>query len=227
MVDFPSVTFCKAYTFNNPDPGFLEEMEKKSAIFDHTWLLNNTVPKEKLFYFFNHENNETGFSCNTVDGSQLSGQPCVFPFTRKDCLLSDPDFPTQSYYCNSFNQTDPSEVFSNCTAYDDVRPWCATRVFKNNSMVPFYYGYCTTNCNGQLPSRRSSKNLASPLYSKLWQKRLFDMDPWKHGHCHTYTSTKHFKTGRQGNLYAYIGDGEKINRLSLQSYYIYLHSSKV
>ena len=204
-------------------------MEMISPFFDKSWVINNTLGRETLFTFINHKSkrNESNFDCNTIDGSTLSGQPCIFPFLRRDCRLSDPVSPTRSFYCDSFDLTNLQELHYNCTYVDDVRPWCATRVFKNSSMVPSYYGYCSPDCDGSLPRSESSKNLASPLFAHLWQQRMFDLDPWKSGHCHTYTSTDHFTTGKQGNLYAFLGDGMETSRLSLRGYYIYIHSAKV
>ena len=229
LVDFPSVTFCKKYIFDNPNPAFLDEMEMKSPIFDKSWVINNSLGRETLFTFINHKSmrNESNFNCNTIDGTTLSGQPCIFPFLRRDCGVRDPVSPTRSFYCDSFDLTNSEELHYNCTYVEDVRPWCATRVFKNSSMVPSYYGYCSPDCDGSLPRSESSKNLASPLFSHLWQQRMFDLDPWKSGHCHTYTSTDHFTTGKQGNLYAFLGDGMETSRLSLRGYYIYIHSAEV
>ncbi|XP_023331359.1 uncharacterized protein LOC111703606 [Eurytemora carolleeae] len=68
--------------------------------------------------------------------------------------------------------------------------------------------------------------MAGPLFEKLWHRRLFDLDVWGSGHCLTYTPHQKYPSGRQGQLYAYMGNGEKTHYLSLKGYDIYLHSKK-
>ncbi|XP_023347228.1 uncharacterized protein LOC111716044 [Eurytemora carolleeae] len=101
-------------------------------------------------------------------------------------------------------------------------------VFKNQSMVPYHYGYCAPGCNGSLPKFENSKNLANLLFRHLWKESIFHLDPWKAGHCHTYTPKNQYTSGELGSFYAYLGNdiekGETV--LNRRATDIYLHSSK-
>ena len=226
-MEFPSISFCR--TFKHPTPGFLDLIDDSSENSIKSWALNNTFHVEELFTFVNHAGEETGFECNSIDGPLLKGQPCVFPFIWGDCSLIHPSSHDHSFYCTSFDQVDPVEVYHACTTKYDVRPWCATRVFKNQSMVPYHYGYCAPGCNGSLPKFENSKNLANLLFRHLWKESIFHLDPWKAGHCHTYTPKNQYTIGELGSFYAYLGNdmekGETV--LNRRATDIYLHSSKV
>ena len=227
MIDFPSVSFCKKFIFESHHTEFLTEVEDGSSNLAKDFTIKNTKDRDELFHFVNHEGNGTSFECNTIDG-KLKGLPCVFPAIRRDCAVSDSENPESSFYCESFNQTVPLQFFPKCISlHQSDKLWCATRVFKNNSLVPDYYGHCSPECDGSVPHPTASKNMAGPLFEKLWHRRLFDLDVWGSGHCLTYTPHQKYPSGRQGQLYAYMGNGEKTHYLSLKGYDIYLHSKKV
>ena len=226
--EFPSVTFCKAYTYSHAPPGLLEDIDKwenTSTSYAKQWVQNQTMDREELFYFINHPTENRQFPCDTVAGSGRIGHPCVFPNMAHDCGLSNTDDPTKSFYCNTFQDEDMVGPNYKCIDYLADTPWCAVRIYANRSQLPAEYGYCSPSCKGEVPSRSRPEYLAGPGFNNLWESRMFDVRTWESGLCHTYTPNDTFQPGSLGHLYAFLGEKDANN--DLHHFEIYLHSSQV
>ena len=82
-VDFPSVSFCKKFMFDNPIPWFLDDMDNwkdTSPAYMKTWIFNFTTSRRDLFTYIHHRTDERQFPCDTLGGEEFSGGPCKFPF---------------------------------------------------------------------------------------------------------------------------------------------------
>ena len=100
-------------------------------------------------------------------------------------------------------------TFSTCTSLDDVTPWCYTRtrvipdinhglqdqallgagfwifpVQEDLGSLDGYWGYCSPNCSGELPSPASKFSLTA--WPDFWNLALFDLSTWGSGICYTY-----------------------------------------
>ena len=226
--EFPSVTFCKTYTYRQSPHGLLEDIDNwknTSTSYLKQWVQNQTMDREELFYFINHPTESRKFPCDAVAGSGRVGHPCVFPFMAKDCRISNKNYPTKSFFCNTFEDKIMTGPFYNCTPSVEATPWCAARTYANHSQIPGDYGYCSPSCKGELPSRDRPEYLAGPGFYNLWETRMFDLRTWESGLCHTYTPNDTFQPGSLGHLYAFLGDKDDDN--NLHHFEIYLHSSQV
>ena len=155
------------------------------------------------------------------------GHPCTFPFIYKDCKLGDPSNVTKSYYCESFNDSIVSPLNYVPSFEDTKSPWCAIRTFPNNTAIPGAWGYVREECKSQMPGPSRPENLASSSFESLWNSRLFYLEPWVIGHCHTYTSNDRHPNGKDGHFYAFLGDGLQKKTISLRGYQMYVHSAQV
>ena len=228
-VVFPSVTFCKAFIFYQTSPLLVQEMKRWPDFSRQKvkqWVDSQTISKTKLFKFVHHRTEDRKFPCETIN-HETFGLPCTFPFVLNDCGLQTPKNPTASWNCESFNQTKQLQVLNNCTYTDDIKPWCAVHTYKNASIIPTHYGYCSENCNGEVPDSSRPEHLVGPAFESLWQSRFFDFQTWHSGHCHTYTPNETFLPGREGHFFAYLGDGAKTDYTWLRRFDVYIHSSKV
>ena len=166
------------------------------------------------------------FPCETIDSPTelLVGFPCTFPFKIDDCTIPSPKNPHRSEFCSSFQEKKEIKTFTNCTDMSDSRPWCAVHVFKNKSMTPQGYAYCNTHCNGEMATRERPEYIAGSGFDTLWQNRIFNINSWGGGHCHTYNPNETYLPGRPGNFIARLGPG--IQTDSLCGHNIHLHSKK-
>ena len=222
-VEFPSISFCKMFTFKSRNIlEHIETLDNISADSIQQWIAQNTLPKDDLFHFVQHRSDKRKFPCDTMytTSSDYVG-PCAFPFKLFFCEQEDPI----NGNCLSFKEVVSSY---NCTLFDSDKPWCATRVYKNRTIVDDAYAFCEPECHSEIPSKHQPEHIASPAFENLWRSRLFHLNQWDAGHCHTYSPNETFSIRAHGQFYALIGDGltkEKYNELG--GYQIYLHSSKV
>ena len=67
---YPSITFCKKYTWDSTWPGLLELIQKNNSITEEEarqFAINNVWSRDKAFSFFSHQNvKKESFPCNTV-----------------------------------------------------------------------------------------------------------------------------------------------------------------
>ena len=156
----------------------------------------------------------------------MKGRPCSFPFVIEDCGLSNPDFPTKSFLCESFNQSNVIEYSYSCSSeWSPNEPWCGTQTYLNNSRFVYAWGYCKPECNGQYPHKRRPENLAAPAFKNLWETRIFSLNSFLPGHCHTYTANELFKKGSDGRLSVYgVLNAKDSNH---RGWKIYIHSKQV
>lgn len=224
-LEFPLISICPGYTFKNSEIDFLHEILSKSTrSFAKKWIQNHTRSRQDFIHFISHRHDQEMFRCNIVMNSRGTlGRPCIFPFYYKDCLLSNKFDPTQSHQCSSFDKPHNRTLHYTCTTTDENRRWCATRVYQNLSGIPEHWGFCTEDCNGEIPEWENSGNLAHELHEDKWEERLFDLDRWGNGRCFTYESNTKHEKGPNGNFYAYLA-----NKYStIDNYNIYLHSKEV
>ena len=118
------------------------------------------------------------------------------------------------------------EYVNDCTSFwSPNAKWCATKTFENKSRFPQEFGYCCPECKGQSPSKERPENLATLSSSNLWETRIFYLEAYLAGHCHTYTPNETYYAGGYGNLYAY-GLAEFQDAISM-GWKIYIHSKQV
>ena len=155
----------------------------------------------------------------------MPGRPCSFPFGIKDCGISNPDMPTKSYTCESFNQSNEIEYSYSCSSWlSPNKPWCGTQTYLNNSKFVYAWGYCKPECNGQYPHKRRPENLAAPAFKNLWKTRMFNLNSFLAGHCHTYTANEFFNEGSDGRLAVYGVFNAEDNKY--RGWKIYIHSKQ-
>ena len=222
-VEFPSISFCKIFTFKSRNIlEYTETLDNISADSIQQWITQNTLPKDDLFHFVQHRSEKRKFPCDTMysSSSDYVG-PCAFPFKMFFCEQEDPI----NGNCSSFKEAVSSY---NCSLFDSDKPWCATRVYKNRTAVDAAYAICEPECHGEIPSKHQPEHIASPAFENLWRSRFFHLNQWEAGHCHTYSPNETFSVRAHGQFYALIGDGlikKKTNEFG--GYQIYLHSAKV
>ena len=116
------------------------------------------------------------------------------------------------------------EESSQCTDTDDVKSWCPTRTTLNNTYISQTWGYCSEDCNGEIPSKESEYNLASEKYSSLWEEDLYSLEEYGAGRCHTYNPDDVSLTGFKGVLLTYLGKfGDTLSKNELYGFQIFLH----
>ena len=156
----------------------------------------------------------------------LVGRPCSFPFVLADCSVGNPDQPEKSFWCETFEQTYGLEYVNECTLFwSPNAKWCATKTYANNSRYPNEWGYCSSQCKGQFPSKERPEHLAVPSSDNLWETRIFNLGSYLAGHCHTYTPNETHYVGGYGHLYAYgLKDFRDVVSIGWK---IYVHSQQV
>ena len=155
-VQFPSVSFCKRITFDNI-PAVISQIKKinisevaaKSWFFEHTW------DRKRVTHFLSHSiiGKRKPFPCLTI-GGEKPGIPCAFPFVFK-----------------SSNGTREEQLV--CTDVDDVKQWCATRTTENDTYISLNWGYCSDDCQGEVPTSDSKFNLALDEFSDIWEEDIY------------------------------------------------------
>ena len=204
----------------------MESWKNHSQTFVKNWVLNHTHSIEKVFRFVQHRTEQREFPCDVVEAPLFPGAPCSFQFNTGDCGIANNQNPLKSHWCRSFNEKSNLLVNNNCTTVRDARPWCAVRVYKNQSAIVGTYGYCREECQGQRPDQNQPAYLAGQQFSHLWKTQMFSLNRWKSGHCYTYMPDELYLPGSDGNFYALLEDGFKeIDQLG--GYNVYLHSEKV
>ena len=156
-------------------------------------------------------------------------QPCAFPWKYLDCKTSDPANPSKSYLCNSFDDDKITPLLSGPTILnsDSKSPWCAVHIYENYSYVPNSWGYVNHDCKGQVPDNSRPEYLAGPAYESLWKSRVFYVEPYLLGYCHTYTPNETFVYGKRGHFYAFLDAVKYSTTFDFKSYHIYIHSAQV
>ena len=180
---FPSITFCKRTTLDKY-PGVIEMLNTNNTMSERDardLALNHTWGQDRVFTFLSQEKMaKKRFPCETKRGGK-PGKPCVFPFLYPDCNLQK-----KVTLCK---QVPIPEIkkYTTCTNIATTTPWCATRTYMNMSYVVGHWGYCSPNCNGEVPlSNQSNYNLAHSIYNNMWEEDIYNLETWGEGHCHTY-----------------------------------------
>ena len=125
------------------------------------WNLDNQI------YFFTHPGVfNMSFPCTTTLGGRTPGKPCVFPIY---------------YYGNNYE---------NCFDIDTPVLACITRIGPSKTISydsqADWFGYCRSECNGEMPAQDSPYNLAQAKNKNLWESTFYDLSSWENGYCHTY-----------------------------------------
>ena len=156
-----------------------------------------------------------------------AGKPCVFPFSLADCAIVNPENPSTSFHCKSFDQTVPITYMYTCTNWKsaDNTTWCSTRNYLNNTRFVSQWGFCKPGCNGEYVHQARPENLARPSFHNLWQTRIFNLQSYLYGHCHTYMPNETFSSGADGRLSAYGVVSSK--EYSRRGWRLFIHSNKV
>ena len=65
------------------------------------------------------------------------------------------------------------------------------------------YRYCSPNCTGRVRLEDPLYNLASPLYSRRWEERVYSLQGA--GHCHTFNPENVSLSGLNGQHIVHLG----------------------
>ncbi|XP_023331127.1 uncharacterized protein LOC111703419 [Eurytemora carolleeae] len=223
---YPSITFCTKYIWQD-FPGVMEIINNNKSI-NYQAVKNYAIKshwsRDKVFSFFSHNNvDNMTYPCNTVGGS-MTGRPCSFPFIYQSIVDQSWENESMSSEANTTETTSKTTFlyFDECTPLDDVTPWCYTRTDKNKTFILGQWGYCSPDCTGQLPRFDSAYNIANnPQY---WEVGLFDLSTWGSGLCHTYNPPGEVEPGVTGQLYALLGEQDKIFApMRFLGYNIFIH----
>ena len=106
-------------------------------------------------------------------------------------------------------------------------PWCTVHTYENYSSIPQQWGYVNEDCKGQVPDKSRPEHLAAPGYESFWKTRIFYIEPYLPGYCHTYTPNETHVYGKEGHLYAFLDGVKKTSSYDFRGYYIYIHSNQV
>ena len=80
-------------------------------------------------------------------------------------------------------------LYNSCFEDGSHTMMCYTRVSadeKIRNSGDAKWGYCTSDCNGQLPGPNSTFNLARPEFDDVWEENFFDLRNFGSGYCYTY-----------------------------------------
>ena len=137
-----------------------------------------------------------------------AGRPCIFPVTYS---------------------WGPSEAYSSDECLSEYVmstpvPACFTKVDRNNSVdyynkTDIFWGYCSANCKGEIPSPSSPYNLARSEHTLLWTSHFYDLSSWENGFCHTYNPTEKSETDFLGRIYFMMAN----TSAEYQDYDIFIH----
>ena len=139
-VQYPSVSVCKKYTFDN----YIDHMFKSDSELTLDEVIdnarNNSWDIERLFYFFTHPGMlGLSFPCTTILGGTSPGKPCIFPI-----------------------RLDDEVTYTECYLLETPSPACITKVDDKGygSAYEHSFGYCHQNCSGERIEPGSNYNLA-------------------------------------------------------------------
>ena len=79
-VEFPSISFCKIFTFKSRNIlEYTETLDNISADSIQQWITQNTLPKDDLFHFVQHRSEKRKFPCDTmyIFKFRLCGAMCL------------------------------------------------------------------------------------------------------------------------------------------------------
>ena len=210
---YPSISVCKNY-LDGLSAGVLENISmpigKKIDI-----LQKNFWGREKQIYFLSHsEMFNATFPCNTLNGATEQGKPCSFPAYDKGNLHKKCIPGATSNFC----YTRTHDNFS---------------VFTTNTGAE-YWGYCSDQCDGEVPRPDSEYNLAwvdSQLFSTAWSDDLYDLRQYEAGYCVTYDPPMKSNGGISNGLYFLLGQKSLIRNSNsnymMYSFDVYLHDKVI
>ena len=94
-------------------------------------------------------------------------------------------------------------------------------IFTSGSLKSEFWGYCSKECNGEMPGPESDYNLAkeTPVFSSAWSQALFDLRQFEAGHCFTYDPPQESESGINNGLYILLGRESLIKPYTKQTKY--------
>ncbi len=95
------------------------------------------------------------------------------------------------------------------------------------SYIVDHWGYCSPNCNGEVPlSNQSNYILAHSIYNNMWEEDIYNLETWGEDHCHTYNPPYQSTGGINWQVYALLGNVKHTSTESMfKGYKIYLHEA--
>ena len=195
-VMYPSVSVCKKYAFDSESLDFDYYQDRGVNTFIG-WLNIYSMSMEDQFYFFTLPGVENlTFPCTTTLGGMTPGRPCVFPI----------------YWDGS--QKDQ------CFRMQTPNPACLTKT-NTGGYEADNFGYCPSNCSGELIGPKSPYNLATLKQKQYWYSNFYDLSSYENGFCHTFNPPQKSVPGLENRMYFMINNAY----LDHDDYDIFLHEN--
>ena len=135
----------------------------------------------RTFFFFTQPGvSNLTFPCTTIEGGRDPGKPCVFPI---------------NYY---------GQICDQCCLMDTELPACGTQLYAEGEELYDHFGYCSSDCKGEIPGPSSKFNLATEKFHNLWNSDFYDLRSFENGYCHTYDPPIKSLPGFRHRLYFLI-----------------------
>ena len=92
---------------------------------------------------------------------------------------------------------------------------------KSDFLKSEYWGYCSDDCNGEMPSPDSDYNLAkdTDIFRVAWSEGLYDPRKYEPGYCFTYDPPNESKNGINEGLYILLGHEKLIQPFTSNTIY--------
>ena len=196
---YPSVSVCKKYAFDQDSLDFDYYQDEGVNTFIE-WLNYYSISMEKQFYFFTLPGvNNLTFPCTTTLGGMTPGRPCVFPI-----------------YWDGYRQ-------DKCFRMQTPNPACVTKLTKTyeDGYNADDFGYCPSNCSGELIGPESPYNLAALKHREHWYSNFYDLSSYENGYCHTFNPPEKSVPGLENRMYFMINNVSAY----LSAYDIFLHEN--
>ena len=197
---YPSVSVCKKYAFDQASLDFEYYQDDGVNTFIE-WLNYYSVSMEEQFYFFTLPGVENlTFPCTTTLGGMTPGRPCVFPI-----------------YWHGIRE-------NKCFRMQTPNPACLTKTYEDGYEAhnnADNFGYCHSNCSGELIGPKSPYNLAGLKHKQYWYSNFYDLSSYENGFCHTFNPPQKSVPGLENRMYFMINNVSA----DLSAYDIFLHEN--
>ena len=87
------------------------------------------------------------------------------------------------------------------------------------------WGYCSSECDGQMPDPSSKFNLASLAFNGFWEENFFDLRNFGAGYCYTYNPPELTKVEFKNRFFMLLGNRKLHNKFGalFVGFEVYLH----
>ena len=94
-------------------------------------------------------------------------------------------------------------------------------VLKSEFLKSEYWGYCSDECNGEIPGPDSEYNIAkdTDVFKAAWSEGLYDLRKYEPGYCFTYDPPNKSKNGINNGLYILLGHEKLIQPFTYDTIY--------